>query len=719
MCELFAFNSDKKENITPYLIEFYSHSDVNPHGWGIADIHGPVGLETGLDKASDSRFLPHLIKELLPTDLLLAHIRLATVGEPCIANCHPFRRGDAGGTEWTFMHNGTIFQGEELGKYQSVQKGTTDSERVMHYLIDQQNSLHDGNPAEASYEEKYAVIEEVIRTLAPGNKLNLVFTDGRRLFIHTNMEGTLYSKTLPMKKGIMFATVPLDHEEWQPVEMRRLLVYEKGDQVYRGEPHNYTYVPASELELPWYEPGAEKAVMEPDPLRRAIYHKYILPTEREPQDFVGIELEYPIVNRSRGPVDFDVVHKLSAAFADRFGMDKRRYDDDGCLYSAYSSSNGDDLSFDCSYNTLELSFGRERNIHAVDQRFREYYTWIQEYLGRYNHTLTGMGINPARNVNVNEPVKSERYRMLLHYLSTCRSDDAKGLPMHNYSNFGLFACASQVQLDVGQDQTTDVLNIFNKLEPLKSVLFANSYMPEEDLLLSRDYLWQRSAHGINTHNTGMYDVEFRSEAELMNYIESMSIYSMERGGKYIHFDPIPLRDYFTKSYLTGEFYDNGRYQEIRFAPQMEDLQFVRTFKLDDLTFRGTVEFRSVCEQPVRDAMTTAAFHAGLIRRYRDLDELLDGADCLYGRGYSPEELRRSLNRCQWPTFLDRSEISGLLVQVLDLAKNGLQDRGYGEESFLEPLYDRARSLKSPAVYMKEQLEAGRSMDGMIDEFAAL
>ena len=38
--------------------------------------------------------------------------------------------------------------------------------------------------------------------------------------------------------------------------------------------------------------------------------------------------------------------------------------------------------------------------------------------------------------------------------------------------------------------------------------------------------------------------------------------------------------------------------------------WLRPFKFADLTQRGTIEFRSVCEQPVRDALAPAAFHAG-------------------------------------------------------------------------------------------------------------
>ncbi|MEE3393251.1 MAG: hypothetical protein VZR00_06150 [Lachnospiraceae bacterium] len=160
----------------------------------------------------------------------------------------------------------------------------------------------------------------------------------------------------------------------------------------------------------------------------------------------------------------------------------------------------------------------------------------------------------------------------------------------------------------------------------------------------------------------------------MNYISSMSIYSMERGGKYINFTPVPIRDYFSKDVITGEFFDGEGYQKILFVPQLEDLQFVRTFKLDDLTFRGTVEFRSVCTQPVKDVMANAAFHAGLMVEREELKTLIDEAEEIYGKGYTPSEMRADLNYEIWPTYLEKKHVSEFLIKALDLAKKGLSKR---------------------------------------------
>ena len=113
-----------------------------------------------------------------------------------------------------------------------------------------------------------------------------------------------------------------------------------------------------------------------------------------------------------------------------------------------------------------------------------------------------------------------------------------------------------------------------------------------------DDVWRNSLDGLNRHNVDMYNVVFDTTDEIVRYIKSMSLYCVEREGKYINFPPVVLSKYFSSDRIKGEYFDGNRYREITFHPEISDLQYLRSFKFEDLTFRGTVEFRSVCEQPV-------------------------------------------------------------------------------------------------------------------------
>lgn len=176
-------------------------------------------------------------------------------------------------------------------------------------------------------------------------------------------------------------------------------------------------------------------------LDEAIYTKYIRPIERKPDRFVGPEFELPIVNLSKQAVDFGVVHSLTGAFIERFGFDIIKRDDNGDIFSTAKSENDDDLSYDCSFNTLEISFGKERDINVLYSRFREYYSFINEFLNARGHTLTGMGINPYHRVNSSVPIQNGRYRMLFHHLSSYEKYGS-AIPFHAHPDFGMFCAAS-------------------------------------------------------------------------------------------------------------------------------------------------------------------------------------------------------------------------------------------------------------------------------------
>ena len=283
----------------------------------------------------------------------------------------------------------------------------------------------------------------------------------------------------------------------------------------------------------------------------------------------------------------------------------------------------------------------------------------------------------------------------------------------------MFSCASQIQLDVEEKDLVETLNTFTKLEPFKALIFANSPWKENEELCGRDYFWRNSLHGLNRHNVDMYGLEFESVDEIICYIRSMSLYCVERNGKYVNFRPIPLKEYFSSESIEGEYFDGNQYQTIWFHPELSDLSYLRSFKFEDLTFRGTVEFRSVCEQPVKEIMASAAFHAGLMENLHALTEIIEKDHVIYHKGYNASELRRMFVKIELPDAFDWEKVSGLLFVILDTAKDGLCKRGFGEEEFLKPLYRRAAKLKSPAREMMEGLAGGRTLDEYIEEYGRL
>ena len=100
---------------------------------------------------------------------------------------------------------------------------------------------------------------------------------------------------------------------------------------------------------------------------------------------------------------------------------------------------------------------------------------------------------------------------------------------------------------------------------------------------------------------------------------------------------------------------------------------------------GTLEYRSVCTQPIKDSMSVAAFHVGLKHKVQDLENIFSDS-CIYDGDYNATELRKLLIKREIPEAIDEDELYKIAKSVLDLAKDGLEERGFGEEIFLNPLY---------------------------------
>ena len=200
-------------------------------------------------------------------------------------------------------------------------------------------------------------------------------------------------------------------------------------------------------------------------LQDALETRFFAPLRRPRTRRVGVELEFPIWNRTPGtPTDFAAVHAATDDFLSRFPFSDQVRDDTGNIYRATDPNTGDELSFDCSYNTLEISFGPDENLIETHRRFTAYYAALQEALGRQGHALTGMGINPRWRENRPDPIGNGRYRMLLHHLKSYSKYG--GSPrFHDHPEFGLFSCASQTQVDADEETVGNGRSPDQRLQP--------------------------------------------------------------------------------------------------------------------------------------------------------------------------------------------------------------------------------------------------------------
>jgi predicted glutamine amidotransferase len=210
MCRLYGFRCSAHEPVHSQLVaernSLRRQSVEHPDGWGIAAyVRGPLPeVAHGLGPAHlDPEF--ERVSGLLQARAVMAHVRLASVGEVDPKNAHPFVYG-----RWTFCHNGTLTDFEAIRdaleqqiapKFRKRLRGTTDSERCFGLFLSRLFSR--------VKEEAQAPVEVVAWALAdtmarvariadkpgqPPSAMNFLVSDGE-LMVATRRGRTLWMST--------------------------------------------------------------------------------------------------------------------------------------------------------------------------------------------------------------------------------------------------------------------------------------------------------------------------------------------------------------------------------------------------------------------------------------------------------------------------------------------------------------------------------------------
>lgn len=230
MCMLYGFSARNNFNLEPTLIEFFQKSIFHPDGWGIGFYEGDKAKVIKEPYRALNRPRTRCMGDV-GSNLCIAHIRKATRGKNQIENTHPFT-ARINGKEWIFAHNGTVeieaFEGIDLHT-----KGNTDSEKCFMYI---KRVLEAG-------EDEIEAIEAAVKHLAKYGKFNMLLSDGKKLYVHTNMKGTLFQYK---KDGLMcMVTQRLNKvkeiEKWLEIPLNRLFACQYGEITYVGKIHEFEH----------------------------------------------------------------------------------------------------------------------------------------------------------------------------------------------------------------------------------------------------------------------------------------------------------------------------------------------------------------------------------------------------------------------------------------------------------------------------------------------
>lgn len=265
MCRLYGFRATAPTKVECTLVHAQnalllqsradSRGKSHPDGWGIGFYHDAVPeVERRASPAYEDLYFS-TTAERVYSQTVVAHVRMATVGRPRIANTHPFSYG-----RWVFAHNGTLSRFARLrgrlerevdAEFAAHRAGATDSELIFVWMLTRmaRAGISPDLPC-SDVAELEELVAEAVRHLAAESassgarqpsKLNFLLTDGKTL-IASRWNHTLYWVArhgirdceicgIPHVheepghdyRAVVVASEPISHEPWQELPEHSIL----------------------------------------------------------------------------------------------------------------------------------------------------------------------------------------------------------------------------------------------------------------------------------------------------------------------------------------------------------------------------------------------------------------------------------------------------------------------------------------------------------------
>lgn len=331
--------------------------------------------------------------------------------------------------------------------------------------------------------------------------------------------------------------------------------------------------------------------------KEGIYEKYF--SKLKNSEYVGAEIELPIINlKEPFIVEKVVIQELFKSFLE-LDFIINNTDNGKNVISIKNPNNGDTISLEYSYNTIELSLNKELSIFELEKKFLKYYKYIQSWLKKKHYKLCDTGINPNYKIIDKKCLNQDRYNIIERILLNDVNDTL-------YSQFCAYCCSIQTHINVEKENLVNVLNTFTKIEDIKDNIFANSYMSETNLNNSRKFLWENSNFGPN--NVGKNKI-YSSIEDIHDDYLNRNLFFVERNNEFLLLNKkTTLYEYFKKSKVSATDKNN---KEVIVKPSVDDIENFRSYKSVELTKYGTLEIRTDCTQKKDNIFKLVAFNLGV------------------------------------------------------------------------------------------------------------
>jgi glutamine amidotransferase len=190
MCELLGMSSNQPATVSLSISALASHGSAAGSlrdGWGVAYCEGPdVRLIKDSEPAGESDWIRFIRDHSLRSNIVITHVRTATMGDRAYRNAQPFVR-ELAGRMHLFAHNGWLPHIFDKGGFDSTQfnpVGDTDSEKAFCGLLERLRGIWPRPAMIPRLDERLSVVSAFAGDLRALGPANFLYSDGDALFAH-------------------------------------------------------------------------------------------------------------------------------------------------------------------------------------------------------------------------------------------------------------------------------------------------------------------------------------------------------------------------------------------------------------------------------------------------------------------------------------------------------------------------------------------------------
>ncbi|KAL6986248.1 glutamate--cysteine ligase [Sarracenia purpurea var. burkii] len=443
-------------------------------------------------------------------------------------------------------------------------------------------------------------------------------------------------------------------------------------------------------------PPTEDAVIATEPLTKEDLVGY-LASGCKPKEKWRIGTEHEKFGFEFGalkPMKYEQIAELLNGIAERFDWEKIMEGDNiiGLKQGKQSISLEPGGQFELSGAPLET-------LHQTCAEVNSHLYQVKAVAEEMGIGFLGIGFQPKWGIKDIPIMPKGRYEIMRNYMPKVGS---LGLDM-------MFrTCTVQVNLDFSSE--ADMIRKFRAglaLQPIATALFANSPFTEgkpNGYLSMRSHIWTDTDNNRAGMLPFVFDNSFGFE-QYVDYALDVPMYFVYREKKYIDCSGMSFRDFMSGKLpsIPGEL------------PTLNDWENHLTTIFPEVRLKRYLEMRGADGGPWRRLCALPAFWVGLLYDEVSLQNVLDlVAD------WTPEE--RQMLRNKVPTsglktpFRDGS-LRHVAEDVVKLAKDGLERRGFKETGFLNEVTEVVRTGVTPAEKLLDMYHGkwGQSVDPVFDE----